>query len=135
MKPLILALLVLATPVTAQQFTSAAEVKPILEMQKAQWIVLQEIDGKDWVYFTPMLSWRCALETLDYGLNGAEPDTRFEMEPCHEGTPRPNVMDPVAYPIYVTRPLGSVQEVRVKLTYDDGSVSEATFPRHSVLMP
>jgi hypothetical protein len=36
---------------------------------------------------------------------------------------------------YIAEPLGSVQAVRVAVTFDDGTVTTADYPRASVLMP
>lgn len=131
----ILALMLAAPPAFSQSFTTAAEVKPILEMQKDRWVALREYEGQDWVYFTPVLSWRCGLEAVHYGLNGAPAETLLEMEACHEDTAAPNAMLNDTHPIYLTAPLGSVESVTLRLTYDDGSSGDSMMERKSVLMP
>lgn len=129
---LVLAFLGLSGPLIAQEFTLAAEVRPILAMTRANWVSLREYDGADLVYFTHLLAWRCGLTEIRYGLNGAAPSTVFAMEPCHDGTAQPNAI--TADTIFVRQPLGSVQAVSVQLTYDDGAVEQADFLRAQVLM-
>ncbi|MGD9918989.1 MAG: hypothetical protein AB7U46_13300 [Paenirhodobacter sp.] len=117
----------------AQQFTTAAEVRPILGATKASWVALREYDGQDLIYFTQILSWRCGLTAVGYGFNGAEPTTLLPMEPCHEGTASPNAITGDA--IYLRQPPGSVQSLRVRIVYDDGTTEEASYARAQVLMP
>jgi hypothetical protein len=118
------------------QFTTATEVKPILGMTRANWVAVREYDGQDLIYFTQLMSWRCGLWEVRYGLNGEAPVTSLPMEPCHPDTNSPNAMtDMDAFPVYLTAPLGTIESVTVSLTYDDGSTEEASFERKAILMP
>ncbi|SOC05013.1 hypothetical protein [Rhodobacter maris] len=126
-------LALLAGAAGAEQFTTAAEVRPILQATKAQWLALREYEGQDLLYFTQVLSWRCGLSQVFYGLNGAAPEMPFFLETCHEGTAAPNAIETDA--IYVAQPAGSVQSIRVRLIYDDGTEDEASFARGQILMP
>jgi len=117
----------------AQQFTTAAEVRPILQATKGAWVAVREYDGQDLVYFTQLLSWRCGLSEIRYGLNGAPAETLFPMEPCYEGTTAPNAVK--SDDIYLRAPLGSVQGIALQITYDDGTTEAASFARAQVLMP
>lgn len=124
-----------AAPAAAQQFTTAAEVKPILEATRANWVAVREFDGKDLVYFTQILSWRCGLTSLQVSVNSAATDTVFPLEPCHEGTAQPNAMVDAGYLPYAEAPLGSVQSVSVLIGLDDGTYLTGSFQRAQVLMP
>jgi len=130
---LLLALLPL--PGLAQDFTTAAEVKPILTATKGQWIAIREFDGKDLVYFTNLLAWRCGLTQVAWGINGGAPETVMPMEPCHEGEAQPNALKMETVLPYAEAPLGSIASVSVAVTFDDGSVETAEYDRKSVLMP
>jgi len=126
-------LVLLALPASAQNFTTAAEVKPILQATKANWIAVREWNGQDLIYFTHLESWRCGLSSVRYAVNGG-PLQDWGMEPCRDGTAQPNAIGADHLP-YTALPAGSVQQVMVQVTYDDGSSDSATYDRAAVLMP
>ena len=120
----------------AENFTTAAEIKPILDATRANWIAVREFDGKDLLYFTHLLSWRCGLGEIRYGLNGAAADKVWPMEPCYDTEPQPNVLKMEGgAEIYLTEPLGSIQTVSISITYDDGTTTSADFNRADVMTP
>lgn len=126
----------LVSPSFAQSFTTAAEVRPILQATKPQWIAVREFDGQDLLYFTHLLSWRCGLQAVRYGLNGAAPDSVLAMESCHEAEAAPNALKtPDAIRVYLTLPLGSVQTVTVVAVFDDGGEEVAEYDRQAILTP
>jgi len=114
------------------QFMTAAEVKPILEMTQANWLAVRVWDGQDLLYFTHLMTFRCGLEEVFYGINGESPDKVLPMEPCYEGTASPASMDPVTHPPYVAFPVGSVHSVNIMMMYDDGDIQEASFERAQI---
>ncbi|MEL6641894.1 MAG: hypothetical protein AAFP98_11375 [Pseudomonadota bacterium] len=118
------------------QFTTAAEVKPILGMTQANWVAVRDFEGQDLLYFTHLLAWRCGLWDIHFGINGAPAEEPFAMEPCNLNTAQPNAMTDVAtYLPYLAYASGSIESVTVTLTYDDGTTETATFPRNSILLP
>ena len=122
--------------IRAQDFTSAAEIKPILEATRNSWVAVREFDGRDLVYFTHLLAWRCGITEIRYGLNGAAAETLLPMEPCYEAEAVPNALkSDSGVEIYLNEALGSVQSVAVRLRMDDGSELAADYPRAAVLMP
>lgn len=126
-------LLALATPALAQTFTTAAEVRPILQATKGSWIAVREWDGQDLIYFTHLESWRCGLAEVRFAVNGGVPEV-WKMDPCFEGTAQPNAIGADRLP-YTALPLQSVQHVDIMLIFDDGSTDSAGFDRAAVLMP
>ncbi|PWG17253.1 hypothetical protein [Salibaculum griseiflavum] len=118
------------------KFTTAVEIKPIVGMTKSNWVAVRLYEGQDLLYFTHLLSWRCGIWDIRYGLNGAPADTVFPMEPCHEDSAQPNAMTDVAnFLPYVALPPESIESVYVEITYDDGSTDFARFERGAVLIP
>jgi hypothetical protein len=117
------------------QFTTAGEVKPILSMTKQSWVAVREYDGKDIVYFTNLLAWRCGVAQISYQINDGV-ETVFDAEPCQLDYATPNAMvDIENFLPYIEAPLKSVESVRVHVIYDDLSEDEVTVTRKEVLMP
>ncbi|WP_372605475.1 hypothetical protein [Actibacterium sp.] len=128
----ILTLLLCAGPVWAQNMTTAAEVRPILEMTKGNWIAVREYDGRDLLYFTHIASFRCGVAQVEYRVNDG-PAQLFGMEPCYDDEASPNALKlPSGELPYVGLPLGSVEQVEVTLTFDDGSTDTASYERAAI---
>ncbi|MEC3859959.1 hypothetical protein VK792_01560 [Mesobacterium sp. TK19101] len=136
-----------AAPVTAQaspleaepqvpsgKFTTAVEVKPILNMTRGNWVAVREFDGQDLLYVTHLMSWRCGLVQLRFGVNG-NPLQVWPLPACHEDTAAPNALTPEDGLPYERFALGSVQKVEIELTYDDLTIESAKFERKAILMP
>jgi len=116
------------------KFTTATEVKPILNATKANWVAVREWDGQDLIYVTHIWSWRCGLAELRIGVNGAAPEV-WPLPECHMEMPMPSVMLEQDGLPYREFPLASVQQIEVQITYDDLSTDVSTFARAAVLMP
>ncbi|WGW02238.1 hypothetical protein [Tropicibacter oceani] len=116
------------------RFTTATEVRPILEMTRANWVAVREYDGQDLVYLTHLLSWRCGLVAIEVSLNGGALE-EWPMEPCHEDSNAPNALidDPTS--IYRSYPLGFVETIKIEITYDDLTADTATFDRKGAMIP
>lgn len=118
---------------TAGQFTTADEVRPILDATKGNWVALREYDGQDLLYFTHLLAWRCGLEGVSYSINGGAQQV-FAAEPCYESEAQPNAIKATDVLPFVRFDLKSVNTVDVQLTYDDGQIADVTFERAGILM-
>lgn len=123
-----------AAPVAAQNFTTAAEVKPILMLTKGNWVAVREFNGQDLLYFTHLEAWRCGLDQVRYFVNEGKPLMR-EMEPCYEDTPTPNALKLEGHLPYNTHELGSIETVTVEVTFDDGTIERETFERANIMTP
>lgn len=116
------------------RFTTAGEVRPILEATRPGWIAVREFDGADLLYFTHIEAWRCGLSEVLYSVNGG-PEQRWEMEPCYLDEAQPNAIKAEGRLPFVRLPLGSVETVELRLRYDDGAWTSARYDRRGVLLP
>lgn len=119
-------------PASAEQFTTAEEVRPMLEFTRADWVSLREYDGEDQLSFAHMLAWRCGMDRISYAVNDAK-RARLKMEPCYEGETRPNDFKDPAFLPYVTFEKGTVRTVTVWIAYDDGSSDKEDYARKAIL--
>ena len=93
--------------------------RKILDMTATSWLSFREFNGL-LVYYTHLMSYRCAIREVRVGIDSAVPDKVLKMPPCD---PRdPSVIPHEATPYLKLAP--STKSVSVELTYRDGSVSE-----------
>ena len=93
--------------------------RKILDMTATSWLSFREFNGL-LVYYTHLMSYRCAIREARVGIDSAVPDKVLKMPPCD---PRdPSVIPHDALPYLKLAP--TTQFVSVELTYRDGSVSE-----------
>jgi hypothetical protein len=93
--------------------------RKILDLTATSWLSFREFNGL-LVYYTQLMSYRCAIREARVGIDSAVPDRVLKMPPCD---PRdPSVIPGDAVP-YLKLPLAT-KSVSVELTYRDGSVSE-----------
>ncbi|MBL4812209.1 MAG: hypothetical protein JKX69_07630 [Rhodobacteraceae bacterium] len=122
--------------VATGRFTTAIEIKPLITATRAGWVAIGSSEAGDLLYFSQLLGFRCGLWDIHYGLNGAPPTIPVVMEECHTGTRSPNaITDPMAFPIYITEPQGSIETVEVQVTFDDGTIDAAVYGRQLILLP
>ena len=93
--------------------------RKILDMTATSWLSFREFNGL-LVYYSHLLSYRCAIREARIGIDSAVPDKVLKLPPC-------DTRDPSAIPygalIYQKLP-PATQFMSVELTYRDGSVSE-----------
>ncbi len=93
--------------------------RKILDMTATSWLSFREFNGL-LVYYTHLMSYRCAIREVRIGIDTAVPDKVLKMPGC-------DMKDPSAIPSDATPYLKlppATQFVSVELTYRDGSVSE-----------
>lgn len=93
--------------------------RKILDMTSTSWLSFREFNGL-LVYYTHLMSYRCAIREVRVGIDSTVPDKVLKMPPC-------DMRDPVAIPHEATPYLKLAPQTRsvsVELTYRDGSVSE-----------
>jgi TolA-binding protein len=93
--------------------------KQILDQFWTSWVAFDASGNTGLVYYTHILSYRCAVKEVRYSLNGASLDKTLEMPPCNE-------KDPYALPDGVMPYFKVGQDVTsmaVQVTYVDGTQS------------
>lgn len=121
-----------ATPAMAQHFTTAAEVRPMLDITRDSWVSLREWNGEDQLLFTQIVAWRCGLDRVRYAVNDGDKH-KLALEPCYDSEIQPNAIKAKDVLPYVLLPGGSVETVTVWLDYDDGSADTADYARAAIL--
>jgi len=98
----------------------AEDEKKILDQFWTSWIDFRDWQGSMLVYFSQLITYRCAISEVRYGYNGTSLDKVWTLPPC-------DVSDPNSVPekatIYMKVP-PKTQSMQVKLTYVDGTQSE-----------
>jgi hypothetical protein len=93
--------------------------RKILDMTATSWLSFRQFNGL-LVYYTHLMSYRCAIREARVGIDSSVPDTVLKMPPCD---PRdPSAIPHEAQP-YLKLP-SATKSVSVELTYRGGSVSE-----------
>ncbi|MGK7652185.1 hypothetical protein ACSQ76_07155 [Roseovarius sp. B08] len=115
------------------KFTTAAEIKPIIEATRGNWVAVREYDGQDLLYLTHLLSWRCGMHQVRVGVNGGAMEV-WQMPPCQTDTAAPNAFPDDAV-IYKSFGPGEIESIAVEILYDDLATAEGTFGRTEVLIP
>ncbi len=93
--------------------------RKILDMTATSWLSFREFNGL-LVYYTHLMSYRCAIREVRVGIDSAVPDKVLKMPPCD---PRdPSAIPHASQPYLKLAP--ATRSVSVELTYRDGSVSE-----------
>ena len=99
--------------------------RKILDMTASNWLAFGGYNGP-LLYYTHLMSYRCAIRDVRIGLDSSVPDKVLKMPPCNQRDPSAIPQD--AQP-YVKIPTAT-KSVSVELTFRDGSVSEIkTFRR------
>lgn len=133
MRLALIAVLSLPVPALAQQFTTAAEVRPILEATRANWVALRRWDGKELLYFTHLEAWRCGMAQVRFAVNGGV-EQPWDMPPCLTGTPSPNAIPADRLP-FTDLPAEALQSVTVVVVLADGTALRQDYARATILMP
>jgi len=116
------------------KFTTAAEIKPIMQATRGNWVAVREYNGQDLLYVTHIWGWRCGLSAMAISVND-EPMQNWPLPACHTQYATPNaVLETDGLP-YLTLKQGAVQTIDIQLVYDDLSMDAARFVRGNVLIP
>ncbi|MEM8702899.1 MAG: hypothetical protein AAGF82_13835 [Pseudomonadota bacterium] len=95
------------------------QIKQILDMTKTNWVSFRDWEGQQLIYFTHLEAWKCGIDYVFFGLNGAPLDQMWELDTCNPDNPNAVLKDKP----YIELPAGSTQSISVQLIYPDGSKS------------
>ena len=122
-----------AAPASVSSFSPKGEVKPLLVGTQNKWVAVRANETQDLLYFTHLLSWRCGLASVAYGVNGAPPTQPIEMEPCYSDTSAPNALNVTGgYAPYLSFDANSIETITVAVAFADGTSDLVTFDRSDV---
>ena len=89
-----------------------------MEMVSGSWLSFRDFNGV-LLYYTALVSYRCAIKELRIGLDRPEPDRVIALPPCDEANP---FAIPGNFTPYLKAPPGT-RSASVQITFSDGSVS------------
>jgi hypothetical protein len=93
--------------------------RKILDMTASSWLAFREFNGL-LVYYTHLVSYRCAIRQVRIGIDSTVPDKVIQLPPC-------DMRDPSAIPYNATVHMKlppATKSISVELTFKDGSLSE-----------
>jgi hypothetical protein len=97
------------------------EQKQILEQMPTNWAEFREFNGL-LIYFTTLVTYRCAIAELRYGLDDGKPLQRYDLPPC-------NAKDPFSVPevakLYLKAP-PKTKSISLQIVWRDGTQSEVS---------
>lgn len=94
--------------------------KKALDLTKNGWISYRDYDGRLLVYFTHLISYRCAVKEVRYTIDNEEAWKEFPIPACDADKP---FVVPTDSKTYLSIPKGT-KYMMVQVTYQDGSKSE-----------
>jgi uncharacterized caspase-like protein len=97
------------------------EQKQILEQMPTNWVEFRNFNGT-LIYFTTLVTYRCAIAEVRFGLDGSQPLQRFDLPPC-------NAADPFSVPENAKLTLKARPETKaisLQITWRDGTLSEVS---------
>ena len=97
------------------------EQKQILESMPGNWVEFREFQG-EMIYFTTLVTYRCAISELHFGLNAAKPLQRYDLPACNAADP---FSVPEKAPLYIKVPV-KTQSINLQITWRDGTLSEVS---------
>ncbi|WP_233383614.1 caspase family protein [Methylobacterium sp. C25] len=99
--------------------------RKIIEMVAGSWLSFRDFNGV-LLYYTALVSYRCAIKELRIGLDKAEPDRVIPLPPCDEANP---FAIPGNFTPYLKAPPGT-RSASAQIVYRDGSLSAVKMFRH-----
>lgn len=96
--------------------------KDILERFTTGWLAFRDWDGRKLLYFTHLISYRCAIQQVRYALDSDTPDQVFDTGPCDPDNPHAIPSSGPGSTVHIDIPARTAF-VSVELFYRDGTRS------------
>lgn len=96
--------------------------KDILERLTTGWLAFRDWDGRKLLYFTHLISYRCAIQEVRYALDSDTPDQVFDTGPCDPDNPHAIPSSGPGSTVHIDIPARTAF-VSVELFYRDGTRS------------
>jgi len=97
------------------------EQKQILEQMPSNWVEFRDFQGT-LIYFPTLVTYRCAIAEVRYGLDRGDALQRYDLPPCNAG-------DPFSVPgnarLYLKAP-STTKAIHLQITWRDGTQSEVS---------
>lgn len=116
------------------KFTTAVEIRPMLDASRASWMGVREYEGRDLVYFSHLLAMRCGLVGVFYAIND-DALKEWPLPPCHFDLGWPNSILAQDGLIFAPYPLKSVDTISVTVVYDDLTTDSVRYERNEIKIP
>ncbi|MCZ8185913.1 MAG: adenylate/guanylate cyclase domain-containing protein [Beijerinckiaceae bacterium] len=118
------------SPVSVKRFDPRESLirgmRDILDRFSTSWLAFGTGHNQHLLYYTHLVSYRCAIRKVEIGYNGETPAQPIELPPCDEANP--HSIPSGALPYLRIRP--DIESATIRLTYVGGDVSEVkTFQR------
>jgi hypothetical protein len=97
------------------------EQKQILEQMPTNWVEFRDYNGT-LIYFTTLVTYRCAIAELRYGLDDGKPLQRYDLPVC-------NAKDPFSVPSNAQtylKALPKTKSISLQITWRDGTQSDVS---------
>lgn len=104
------------------QMMAPAQMRVALEATGHQWVAFRNWQGRQLIYFTHLVAWKCAIREVRYVINGQGLSERFPLPACNPQNPF--LVDAEKDRIFLSFAPGAVREIGIRLVYGDGTESE-----------
>ncbi len=94
-------------------------VKQALNSTTGNWVAFRNFDGRQWLYLSHVLTWKCGLTEVRYAINSSTLTERWPLPACNPQNPY--ALDPQADHIYTYFAPDSVSFVSVQIVFADGT--------------
>lgn len=108
-------------PAALGQMMAPAQMRAALEATGRQWVAFRNWQGRQLIYFTHLVAWKCAIKEVRYAVDGQDPAELFPLPACDPQNPF--LVNGESDTILLSFAPGEVEEISIQLVYGDGTSS------------